>query len=144
MSSVTIYTDGACSGNPGPGGWGAILMWGERRKEISGGEGSTTNNRMELTAVIRALEALSRPVNVELYSDSSYVIKGMTEWLPAWQRANWKTKDGMRKNHELWKRLAELAQKHTIHWNWVRGHDNNELNERADYLATHTIPNVAH
>lgn len=140
MPSVIIYTDGACRGNPGPGGWGAILMWGNKKKEISGGARSTTNNRMELTAVIRALESLNRPVEVILYSDSSYVVKGMTEWLSGWQRAGWKTKGGMRKNHELWKRLAELADIHTIHWKWVRGHDNNELNERADYLATHAIP----
>ncbi len=115
-------------------------MWGNKKKEISGGARSTTNNRMELTAVIRALESLNRPVEVILYSDSSYVVKGMTEWLSGWQRAGWKTKGGMRKNHELWKRLAELADIHTIHWKWVRGHDNNELNERADYLATHAIP----
>ncbi len=141
METVIIYTDGACRGNPGPGGWGAVLISGQFRKELSGGEHSTTNNRMELTAAFRSLEALKYKVIVDLYSDSSYVVKGMTEWLPGWQRSGWKTKDGtVRKNHDLWQRLVAITSKHTVRWHWVRGHNNNELNERADYLATHAIP----
>jgi ribonuclease HI len=141
VEKVTIYTDGACRGNPGPGGWGAVLISGQYRKEIFGGEPATTNNRMELTAVIRALEALKYQVTVDLYSDSSYVVRGMTEWLPAWQRSGWKTKDGsMRKNYDLWQRLVDINRKHKVRWHWVRGHNLDTLNERADYLATHAIP----
>ena len=128
--------DGACRGNPGPGGWGAVLMWGGRRREICGGEPSTTNNRMELTAAIRALEALKRPVEVELYSDSTYVVKGMTEWLQGWRERGWRRKSGKLENRDLWQRLDELVQQHRVRWRWVRGHADDPLNDRAHQLAT--------
>ena len=133
---VRIYVDGACRGNPGPGGWGAVLMWGGRQREICGGEPSTTNNRMELTAAIRALEALKRPVEVELYSDSTYVVKGMTEWLRGWRERGWRRKSGKLENRDLWQRLDELVQQHRVHWRWVRGHADDPLNARAHQLAT--------
>jgi ribonuclease HI len=135
-SVVQIFTDGACKGNPGPGGWGALLRTGVRERELFGSEGHTTNNRMELLAVIRALEALRRPCRVEVYTDSEYVRKGITTWLASWQRRGWKTASGKPvKNRDLWEALAEAASRHDIHWHWVRGHDGHPENERADALA---------
>lgn len=133
---IVIYTDGACSGNPGPGGWGAILMWGEHRKELSGGEANTTNNRMELFAAISALEALKRPSTVELHTDSNYVKNGVTGWIHGWKRNGWKTADKKPvKNAELWQRLDEARKTHEVDWRWVKGHAGHEFNERADELA---------
>lgn len=133
---VTIYTDGACSGNPGPGGWGAVLMYGKTEKEICGGEEQTTNNRMELMAAIQSLEMLKQPCRVDLFSDSEYVRKGMTEWLKSWKARGWKTAEKKPvKNDDLWRRLDEAAQRHDVHWHWVKGHAGDELNERADALA---------
>ena len=138
MNSVEIYTDGACKGNPGPGGWGALLRSGTTQKELFGGEAATTNNRMELTAVIRALEALKRPCAVIIHVDSQYVLKGITEWLPGWKAKGWKTASKQPvKNAELWRRLDELVAGggHQIDWRWVRGHNGDPGNERADELA---------
>ena len=137
MKSVTIYTDGACSGNPGPGGWAAILRYGEAEKVLSGGEENTTNNRMELTAVIRALEALKGPCDVTLYSDSKYVVEAMAQgWAKGWQARGWKRSSGSQaKNPELWERLLSLCETHRVRWVWVRGHAENELNQRCDALA---------
>jgi len=133
---VTIYTDGACSGNPGAGGWGAILMHGTTEKELSGGELATTNNRMELMAAIQALEALKKPCRVELFTDSQYVQKGIHEWIHAWKRRGWKTADGKPvKNDDLWRRLDEARSRHDVTWRWVKGHAGHEHNERADALA---------
>jgi ribonuclease HI len=133
---VVIFTDGACSGNPGPGGWGAILSIGAHRKEIQGGETATTNNRMELLAAIKALESLKRPCEVELYTDSGYVRNGITSWLAGWKRNGWKTADRKPvKNVELWQKLEEVASLHKINWHWVKGHAGHEMNERADELA---------
>jgi ribonuclease HI len=133
---VSIWTDGACSGNPGPGGWGAILRFGDREKELSGGEAMTTNNRMELTAAIAALEALTRACAVDLYTDSQYLRGGVTSWMAAWKARGWKTADRKPvKNVELWRRLEEAASRHDIVWHWVRGHAGDEMNERADALA---------
>jgi ribonuclease HI len=133
---VAIWTDGACSGNPGPGGWGAILRYATREKELCGGEALTTNNRMELMAAISALEALSRPCAVDLHTDSQYLRGGVTEWLVNWKRNGWRTSDKKPvKNEELWRRLDEAAQRHDIHWKWVRGHAGDPMNERADELA---------
>ncbi|WP_293676276.1 ribonuclease HI [uncultured Phenylobacterium sp.] len=133
---VMIFTDGACSGNPGPGGWGAILISGESRKEICGGEPGTTNNRMELMAAIQALEALKKPCRVELHTDSTYVQKGIHEWIHNWKRRGWKTADNKPvKNEDLWRRLDEARQRHDVKWHWVKGHAGHELNERADELA---------
>lgn len=144
MSEVEIYTDGACRGNPGPGGWGAILRSGGRERELCGGEAMTTNNRMELTAAIRALEALRRPCRVALYTDSTYVRHGITEWLHEWQRRGWKTADRKPvKNQDLWQRLAELAARHQVEWHWVRGHSGHPENERADQLANAGIDRLA-
>ncbi len=133
---VVIYTDGACRGNPGPGGWGAVLISGAREREICGGELATTNNRMELMAAIQALEALNRPCEVELHTDSQYVKKGITEWLAGWKAKGWKTasKEPV-KNDDLWKRLDAARGRHTVSWRWVKGHAGHELNERADGLA---------
>jgi ribonuclease HI len=140
---VRIYTDGACKGNPGPGGWGAILQSGSHEKELFGGEPATTNNRMELTAVIRALEALKRPSRVEIFTDSEYVKKGVTEWLQAWKRRGWLTADRKPvKNIELWQRLDELAGRHRIRWHWVRGHSGHPENERADALANRGVESL--
>jgi ribonuclease HI len=140
---VEIFTDGACSGNPGPGGWGAILRSGGHEKEIFGGERLTTNNRMELMAAIRALEALKKPSTVMLYTDSRYVIDGLTKWLPRWKRNGWKTTDKKPvKNGELWRALDEAASRHDVVWRWVRGHDGHLENERADALARSAIPRV--
>ncbi|MFN3584124.1 ribonuclease HI [Phenylobacterium sp.] len=133
---VVIYTDGACSGNPGPGGWGAILLHGERRKELRGGELATTNNRMELMAAIQALEALKRPCKVELHTDSQYVQKGIHEWIHGWKKRGWLTADKKPvKNDDLWRRLDEARMRHQVAWRWVKGHAGHELNERADELA---------
>lgn len=133
---VEIYTDGACKGNPGPGGWGVWLQYQNQEKTLHGGEALTTNNRMELTAVIRALEALKRPCRVKLYTDSSYVQKGISEWIVGWKARNWRTADKKPvKNDDLWKVLDMLANQHAIEWIWVRGHDGNAGNERADALA---------
>jgi ribonuclease HI len=138
---VRIYTDGACKGNPGPGGWGALLLSGAHERELFGGERETTNNRMELTAVIRALEALKRTSRVELYTDSEYVKNGITEWLPAWKRRGWKTADRKPvKNVDLWQALEAAAARHEVHWHWVRGHAGHAENERADALANRGVP----
>ncbi len=138
---VEIYADGACKGNPGPGGWGALLRVNGRERELHGGEAATTNNRMELTAVIRALEALKgRPV-VRLYTDSQYVQKGITEWIHAWKRRGWRTADSKPvKNADLWLRLDEVANGHRIEWHWVKGHAGHPENERADALANKGVP----
>lgn len=134
--SIVIYTDGACSGNPGPGGWGAILMSGSHRKEIHGGEAHTTNNRMELMAVIAALEALKFASDIELFTDSQYVKNGITEWIHGWKRNGWKTADKKPvKNAELWQQLDEARKRHKIEWKWVKGHAGHPENERADELA---------
>lgn len=133
---VLIYTDGACRGNPGPGGWGAVLIWNGREKELCGGELATTNNRMELTAACEALEALTRPCKVELYTDSQYVKTGISEWLRIWKAKGWKTTTkGAVKNEDLWRRLDAANQRHAVNWKWVKGHAGHELNERADALA---------
>jgi ribonuclease HI len=138
--SVIIYTDGACSGNPGPGGWGAVLRWRGVERQLSGSEAHTTNNRMELQAVIAALEALKRPVPVTLYTDSQYVQKGVTEWLPRWKARQWCTASGnVVANRDLWERLDHLATQLPITWCWVKGHDGNEGNELADRLARQAI-----
>ncbi len=133
---VTIYTDGACHGNPGPGGWGAVLMYGEHERDLYGGEPATTNNRMELMAAIRALEALTRPSVVDLYTDSSYVRNGIRSWMANWKRNGWRTAAKKPvKNDDLWRRLDEATQRHRVEWHWVKGHAGNEGNERADELA---------
>ncbi len=133
---VHIFTDGACSGNPGPGGWGAILRYGGAEKELSGGEALTTNNRMEMTAAISALEALKRPAKVELHTDSEYLRNGIMQWIHAWRRNGWKTKDRKPvKNADLWQRLEEALKPHEINWHWVKGHAGHPENERADALA---------
>ena len=133
---VTIYTDGACRGNPGPGGWGAVLLYGGHRREISGASGQTTNNRMELTAAIRALETLTRPSEVTLYTDSTYVKDGITQWLPNWKARGWRTAaKAPVKNRDLWEALDALANRHDVTWHWVKGHAGNAENERADTLA---------
>lgn len=136
MKNVEIFTDGACSGNPGPGGWGAILRMGEHEKLLSGSEAQSTNNRMELMAVIQALEALKQPCHVTITTDSQYVMKGMTEWLPGWKRKNWRTAARKPvKNAELWQRLDAAQATHKVDWQWVRGHSGHPENERADQLA---------
>ncbi len=133
---VAVWTDGACSGNPGPGGWGAVLKSGDTVKELSGGDGATTNNRMELMAAICALESLTRACEVDVYTDSSYVRGGITGWLAGWKRNGWKTADKKPvKNVELWHRLDEAAKRHQIVWHWVKGHAGDPMNERADALA---------
>jgi ribonuclease HI len=144
LSRVEIYTDGACRGNPGVGGWGALLRTGGRERELWGGEPLTTNNRMELTAAIRALEALTRRCEVALYTDSQYVRLGITTWLPDWKRRNWRTADRKPvKNQDLWEQLDLLAARHDIEWHWVRGHDGHPENERADALANRGIDELA-
>ncbi len=140
MGRVVIHTDGACSGNPGPGGWGAILEWGGRRRELKGGEAHTTNNRMELMAAISALEALKRPCDVDLHTDSQYLRQGITSWIHGWKRNGWKTADRKPvKNVDLWQRLDGAIARHTVRWHWVRGHSGHDLNERADELAREAI-----
>ena len=133
---VIIHTDGACSGNPGPGGWGAILIHGATEKELCGGEPATTNNRMELMAAIQALEALKKPCRVELHTDSRYVMDGITQWLSSWKARGWKTADKKPvKNEDLWRRLDEARLRHEVDWRWIKGHAGHEHNERADELA---------
>lgn len=138
--SVHIYTDGACRGNPGPGGWGAILRYGDREKELYGGERATTNNRMELMAAIQALEALTRPCDAVVTTDSEYLRKGITEWLPQWKRRGWKTAAKQPvKNQDLWERLERAIETHRVHWQWIKGHSGHAENERADALANRAI-----
>jgi ribonuclease HI len=137
---IVIHADGACKGNPGPGGWGAWLSHQGRERELYGGEPMTTNNRMELTAVIRALEALKRPCRVKVYTDSVYVQKGITEWIHGWKSRNWRTSDKKPvKNEDLWRELDTLAQQHQIEWHWVKGHAGHAGNERADALANRGV-----
>jgi len=136
LPHVTIYTDGACSGNPGPGGWGAILTMGEHQKELKGGEAHTTNNRMELSAAIAALEALTKPCQVDLYTDSEYVRGGITSWIHGWKRNGWRTADKKPvKNVDLWQKLDAALARHQVQWHWVKGHAGHPMNERADQLA---------
>jgi ribonuclease HI len=137
---VTIYTDGACTGNPGPGGWAVLLRDGKHEKTLTGGEIDTTNNRMELTAALKALHALKRPCVVDFYTDSEYLRKGISEWLPNWRRRNWKRKGGALANVDLWQALDQAIRPHQINWNWVRGHAGNAANERVDRLAREAIP----
>ncbi|WP_284620038.1 ribonuclease HI [Aquabacterium humicola] len=140
---VVIYTDGACKGNPGPGGWGAWMRWGEHEKELFGGEATTTNNRMELTAVIEALSALKRPTPVAIYTDSEYVKNGITSWIKGWKNRGWRTADNKPvKNQELWQRLDALVAQHQVQWHWVRGHAGDPGNERADQLANRGVETV--
>lgn len=135
-SRIQIWTDGACSGNPGPGGWGALLVWGDHEKELCGGEPVTTNNRMEMIAAIRALEALKRPSSIDLHTNSAYLRNGITSWLKAWKARGWKTADKKPvKNVELWRELEDVMARHDVKWHWVKGHAGNEGNERADELA---------
>ena len=140
---IEIYTDGACRGNPGPGGWAALLLHGEHEKELRGAEALTTNNRMELTAVIRALQALKRPVQARVYTDSEYVRRGISEWLPAWKARGWRTaaKKAV-KNQDLWEELDALAARHRIEWHWVPGHAGVPGNERVDRLANQAIDDL--
>lgn len=140
LSHVIIHTDGACKGNPGPGGWGAILQAGGKTKEMCGGEPLTTNNRMELMAAIQALEALTRPCKVDLHTDSKYVMDGITGWINGWKARGWKTADKKPvKNDDLWKRLDAARARHDVKWHWVKGHAGHALNERADQLANRGI-----
>jgi len=137
MKTVDVFTDGACKGNPGKGGWGVLLRAGSTEKELSGGEPLTTNNRMEMTAVLRALQALSEPCRVRLHTDSRYVIDGMTKWMFGWQKKGWKTADNKPvKNEDLWRALVDAARPHSIEWIWVKGHDGHVENERVDKLAS--------
>lgn len=137
---VTIYTDGACTGNPGPGGWAALLKAGASEKTLSGGERETTNNRMELTAALQALLALNRPCRVTLYTDSEYLRRGITEWLPQWKARGWRRKEGELKNADLWQALDKALGTHQVSWRWVRGHAGHHENERVDELARMAIP----
>lgn len=140
MSIVHIWTDGACSGNPGPGGWGAILRYGDAEKELSGAEAATTNNRMELMAAIEALNALKKPANVKLHTDSKYVMDGVTKWIHGWKKKGWKTADNKPvKNEDLWRALEAAANRHNVEWQWVKGHAGDPMNERADELARAAI-----
>ncbi|EAR20535.1 ribonuclease HI [Nitrococcus mobilis] len=140
MAPVEIYTDGACRGNPGPGGWGAVLRYGGHEKSLCGGATQTTNNRMELTAAIQALESLKRPCRVVLTTDSQYLRRGITEWLPNWKRRGWRTAERKPvKNADLWQRLDMLAARHEVDWRWVRGHNGHPGNEQADRLANQGI-----
>ncbi|RDD63538.1 ribonuclease HI [Ferruginivarius sediminum] len=137
---IEIFTDGACSGNPGPGGWGAILRWRGHEKELSGGEAETTNNRMELMAAIRALEALKRPATVRIVTDSNYLRQGITQWIHNWRRKGWKTADNKPvKNRDLWQRLEQALATHRVEWEWTRGHSGHPENERADVLAREAL-----
>ena len=144
MTEVVIYTDGACSGNPGPGGWGAVLQWQGREKEIYGGDPLTTNNRMELMAAIQALEGLQRPAKVSLHTDSTYLLNGITKWIDGWQRNGWRTAAKKPvKNDDLWRRLTEAIRPHEVSWVWVKGHAGDPGNERADALARRGIEEAA-
>ena len=139
-AEVLMWTDGACSGNPGPGGWGALLRFGAHEKTLSGGEPETTNNRMEMQAVIEGLNALRRSCSVHVYTDSTYVLKGMTEWISGWRKRGWKTAAGKPvKNADLWRNLEAATERHTVAWTWVKGHAGHVENERADELARHAI-----
>ncbi|SAK41780.1 ribonuclease HI [Caballeronia ptereochthonis] len=141
---IDIYTDGACKGNPGPGGWGALLRFGSLEKELFGGEAATTNNRMELMAVISALEALKRPCHAVIHTDSQYVQKGISEWIHGWKKKNWMTAAKTPvKNADLWKRLDDLVSRHQIEWRWVKGHAGHPENERADALANRGVTSLA-
>ena len=141
MAIVEIFTDGACSGNPGPGGWGAILRYGDTEKELSGGEAETTNNRMELTAAIEALNALKRPCQIVLTTDSTYVKDGITSWIDGWKKRGWKNSQKKPvKNEDLWKALDEARSRHTVEWEWVKGHAGHAENERCDELARNAMP----
>jgi ribonuclease HI len=141
MNEVVMYTDGACKGNPGPGGWGALLVAGENERELCGGEALTTNNRMELTAVIEGLRALTRPCKVTVYTDSVYVMQGITSWMANWKRNGWRTSDKKPvKNVELWQALEAATAPHTVGWQWVKGHGTNVGNNRADALANKGVP----
>jgi ribonuclease HI len=140
---VEVFTDGACSGNPGPGGWGVLLRWGSLEKELYGGEPETTNNRMELLAVISALRALKRTVRVVVHTDSTYVQQGISKWIHGWKKNGWKTKDKKPvKNEDLWRALEEAASLHDVEWRWVKGHAGHEENERADALARRGVEDV--
>ena len=140
---VVIHTDGACSGNPGPGGWGAILHWGDHEKELKGGEAMTTNNRMELMAAISALEALKKPCTVDIHTDSQYLRNGITQWINKWKRNGWRTASKQAvKNVDLWQRLDAALHTHTVRWHWVKGHAGHDLNERADELAREAISEI--
>ncbi len=138
---IEIFTDGSCINNPGPGGWGAVLRWRDNEKELSGGEAATTNNRMEITAAIKALQALTRPSLVHVHTDSTYLRDGITKWIAGWKRQNWRTKNKKPvKNIDLWQALEAAAAKHKIEWFWVRGHTGHPENERADALARAAVP----
>jgi len=139
LPHVTIYTDGACDPNPGPGGWAALILFKSRRKEISGSEQESTNNRMELTAAIKAFETLNRECEIDFYTDSEYLMRGITEWIETWRARNWRRKSGSLKNIDLWQALDKLIAQHTIEWHWVRGHAGNRYNQRVDYLARKAI-----
>ena len=141
LPKVTIYTDGACNPNPGPGGWGALLRFGTHEKTLSGGSPATTNNRMEITAAIEGIKALQRPCQVDIYTDSEYLKRGITEWLPNWRRRGWKRKGGTLANSDLWQALDAALSRHSITWHWVRGHAGDKHNERVDQLANAAIPN---
>ena len=144
MTEVVIYTDGACSGNPGPGGWGVVMRWQGKEKEMYGAEPLTTNNRMELMAAIQALEALQRPTTVSLHTDSKYLLDGITKWIQGWQRNGWKTAAKKPvKNDDLWRRLTEAMRPHDVDWVWVKGHAGDRGNERADALARRGIEEAA-
>jgi ribonuclease HI len=143
VTGVEAFTDGACSGNPGPGGWGAVLRWRGQEKELKGGEAQTTNNRMELMAAIAALESITRPVPVDLYTDSQYLRQGITGWIHGWKKNGWKTADKKPvKNVDLWQRLELAAERHNVRWHWVKGHAGHPENERADALARAAIAEI--
>ena len=144
MAIIKIYTDGACKGNPGPGGWGALLVAGKHSKELCGGEKETTNNRMELTAAIKALEAVKKPAVIELTTDSQYVRKGITEWLQGWKKKGWKNSQKKPvKNSDLWRQLDQQNQRHSVSWHWVKGHSGHPGNEKADELANRGIDKLS-
>ncbi len=142
LQHVTIYTDGACDPNPGPGGWAALLLYGKREKILTGSDLETTNNRMELTAAIEALKALKYPCLVEFYTDSQYLRRGITEWIPNWRARNWRRKGGKLANVDLWQTLDQAIQIHQINWHWVKAHAGDQNNQRADYLARKSIPHT--
>jgi len=140
LKKVTLYTDGACSGNPGPGGWACVLIYGEHEKELSGGAAETTNNRMEMTAALEGLKILKRPCKVEFYTDSNYLKDGVTQWLAGWKKRGWKTATRKPvKNQDIWEQLDQVIQTHQIEWHWVKGHAGDEYNERCDELAREAL-----